>query len=351
MARYLVTGATGFLGGRLTSELLDAGHAVVALCREDEPELADRGVIVARGDVLDGSTVERAAQGADGAFHCAGKVSRRPEDAEELYRLHVDGTKSTLAACKRAGVKRVVVASTSGTVAVSQDPTHVASEADPAPVGLLSRWPYYRSKLYAEEAALAMNEPGALEVVCVNPTLLLGPGDERRSSTEDVRLFLEGRVPAVPAGGLSFVDVRDAASAMVLAMEKGVPGKRYLLGACNMTLREFFRRLERISGVRAPWAPVPSMPSLARPAARLLLEIAGKKRWGGSELDPVSFEMAQFYWYLDASLAMNELGWRPRDPMRTLEDTVEDLRGGRFGPHGARQRDPQFGDSDAPRLD
>lgn len=327
MARYFVTGATGFLGGHLVDQLVAEGHEVVALCREDEPELEDRGVVVARGDILDGSSVESGCAGAEGAFHCAGKVSRRPEDAEELYRIHVDGTRSVLAACKRAGVKRVVVASTSGTVAVSEDPKHVATEADRAPVPLLSRWPYYRSKLYAEEAALAANEPG-FEVIAVNPTLLLGPGDERRSSTEDVRLFLERRIPAVPSGGLSFVDVRDAALGMILAMKHGTPGSRYLLGACNLTMREFFARLERVSGVRAPWLPVPRMPSLARSGASLLSDVLGKagRRAMPAAVDPVSFEMAQFFWYLDASLAERELGWKPRDAMTTLHDTVEDLR-------------------------
>jgi dihydroflavonol-4-reductase len=327
MARYFVTGATGFLGGHLVDQLVAEGDEVVALCREDEPELEDRGVVVARGDILDGGSVESGCAGADGAFHCAGKVSRRPEDAEELYRVHVDGTRSVLAACKRAGVKRVVVASTSGTVAVSEDPKHVATEADRAPVPLLSRWPYYRSKLYAEEAALAANEPG-FEVIAVNPTLLLGPGDERRSSTEDVRVFLERRIPAVPSGGLSFVDVRDAALGMILAMKHGTPGSRYLLGACNLTMREFFARLERVSGVRAPWLPVPRMPSLARSGASLLSEVLGKagRRAMPAAVDPVSFEMAQFFWYLDASLAERELGWKPRDAMTTLHDTVEDLR-------------------------
>ena len=304
------------------------GELVVALCREDEPELEDRGVTVVRGDVVDAAAVERGAAGAEGVFHCAGKVSRRPQDSEELYRVHVEGTRTVLAACRRAGVRRAVVASTSGTVAVSADATHVANESDAAPVALLSRWPYYRSKLYAEELALAANDD-AFEVIAVNPTLLLGPGDTRRSSTEDVRLFLDRRIPAVPSGGMSFVDVRDAAHGMVLAMHRGTPGKRYLLGACNLTVRELFARLERISGVKAPWLPVPRMPTLARPAASLLAELVARPptKWLPSDLDPVSFEMAQFFWYLDSGLAERELGWKPRDAWVTLRDTVEDVSG------------------------
>jgi dihydroflavonol-4-reductase len=320
----------------LVASLRAHGHDVVALLRGDGSKRDDvpastrsgqhlgEGVVIRRGDVMHEGSVRDAAAGCDGVFHLAGKVSRRAEDAEELHRLHVDGTRNVLGACKAAGVKRAVVASTSGTVAVSDDPDHIATEDDETPLGLVSRWPYYRSKLFAERAALAMNEPD-FAVVCVNPTLLLGPGDLYGSSTEDVRRFLDGKVPAVPSGGLSFVDARDAAEALRLAMEKGTPGKRYLVGACNLTLREFFARLSRVSGVKAPWLPMPRSPELARVGAKMAEKLASRL---GMELpvDPVSLDMAQRYWYLDATLAERELGWSSRDPMETLADTVEDLR-------------------------
>jgi dihydroflavonol-4-reductase len=277
-----------------------------------------------QGDVLDRARVERAAAGCDGALHCAGKVSRNPDDAEELYRLHVEGTRTVLAACKAARVRRFVLASSSGTLAVSEDPRHVATEDDAPDVVLISRWPYYRTKLYAERAAIAANVPGEFEVVSVNPTLLLGPGDLRGSSVEDIQRFLEQRIPAVPAGGLSFVDARDVAVAMALAMEKGQPGARYLVGACNLTIRDFFARLEHLSGVRAPVLPVPRVPSLARASAPWVNK-ALRFLGGFPDLDPVSLEMAQYYWYLDSSRAEKELGWTPRDANTTLADTIRDL--------------------------
>jgi dihydroflavonol-4-reductase len=309
--RYLVTGATGFLGQHLVVSLREHGHDVVTLSRKN-------------GDILDAASVRAVAAGCDGVFHCAGKVSRNPDDAELLHRLHVEGTKITLDACKAAGVRRAVYASTSGTVAVSDDPDHISNEEDETPIGLISRWPYYRSKLFAEQAALARNAPD-FEVVSINPTLLLGPGDLRGSSTEDVRLFLERKVPAVPAGGMSFVDARDAAEAMRLAMDKGEPGKRYLIGACNLTVRAFFDRLSRVSGVKAPWMPMPRAVGLARLGAEALGKVTSRLGLP-APVDPVSLDMAQFYWYLDSTRAETVLGWTARDPQETLFDTVEDLR-------------------------
>ncbi|MGK4001226.1 NAD-dependent epimerase/dehydratase family protein [Sorangium sp. So ce1036] len=324
MSRYLVTGATGFLGSHLVAELRRAGHEVVALCRTEAPALAGAGALVRRGDVLDAASVRAAAEGCEGLFHCAGRVSRRREDAELLYRIHVEGTKITLDACRDAGVKRAVVASTSGVVAVSRDPNDIRDETAEPPIDLIARWPYYRSKLYAERAALDRNGP-AFEVVAVNPSILLGPGDVHGASTGDVVSFLERRLPFVPAGGLSFVDARDAAHGMVLAMEKGRPGERYLLGAANMSLEVFFRRLSRISGVPAPALRLPRSVALAKAGAHLI-EQARKRLPIDLPVDPVSAEMGQHFWYLDATKARRELDWTPRDPLETLADTVADLR-------------------------
>ncbi|MCC6559091.1 MAG: NAD-dependent epimerase/dehydratase family protein [Polyangiaceae bacterium] len=324
MTRYLVTGATGFLGTHLVHQLRDAGHELVALCRGDEPRLAARGVTVRRGDVLEAATVRDAAAGCEGVFHCAGRVSRDRDDAGALYRVHVEGTKIALDACRDAGVKRAVIASTSGVVAVTAGPDEVRDETADTPIGIIAAWPYYRSKLYAERAALDRNGQG-FEVVAVNPSLLLGPGDAHGSSTGDVVNFLEQRIPFTPAGGLSFVDVRDAAAGMILAMSRGRPGERYLLGAANMTMEAFFGRLSRISGVPAPRLKAPRSVTLARAGAHLL-ERAKKHLSVDLPVDPVSAEMGQHYWYVDSSKARRELGWSSRDPLETLADTVDDLR-------------------------
>ncbi len=321
--RYLVTGATGFLGRHLVVALVAAEHEVVALCRSASDLPAE--VTVRRGDITDVGSVSDAAAGCDGVFHVAGKVSRRVADSEEMFRVHVDGTKAVLAASRAAGVRRVVVASTSGTIAVSASPDAMATESSPEPTEIITRWPYYRSKLYAERAALEENRDG-LEVLCVNPSLILGPGDAHGSSTEDVRKFLERKLPFVPAGGVAFVDARDAAEALIRAMEAGRAGARYLVNAANMTFEVFFGRLERLSGVKAPSIRLPrTNPTLAGVSAELFGR-AAKALNLTSPLDKVSAEMAQYYWYCDASRAETELGWEHRDPGDTLFDTVRDLR-------------------------
>lgn len=322
--KMLVTGATGFLGRHLVRALQSRGHTVAALARSSSHTEGLDGVTWARGDILDPDSVRAAAEGCAGVFHCAGMVSRDPAQSDALWRVHVLGTRNVLEAARAAGVPRAVVASTSGTVAISDDPHHIGREDDPTPHRLITRFAYYRAKLYAEQEALTQSRDG-LEVVVVNPSLLLGPGDVLGSSTGDVRDFLARRIPAVPAGGMAYVDARDAAEGMALAMERGTPGRRYLLNGSNCTVRAFFGRLERVSGIKAPVLPMPPGAAVARVTSSLFERAL---RLVGAELpiDPVSAEMGQLYWYCDASRAETELGWSPRDPVATLADTVEDLQ-------------------------
>jgi dihydroflavonol-4-reductase len=335
MARYWVGGATGFLGSHLVRALIDGGHDVVAVSRGGG-EI--HGVSVQKVDILDPERVAASARGVDGAFLVAGKVSRSPEDAEELHRANVLGTRAALAGLRSAGVRRVVHASTSGTIAVSTE-AHVADESSPAPLELLARWPYYRSKYHAELEALEANTPAAFEVVVVNPSLLLGPGDLRASSTGDVRRFLDGEILATPRGGIALVDVRDAARGMALAMERGAPGERYLLSAANLSIAAFFGRLERITGVPAPAVRLPRSPALAVGVTELFGR-AVKAIGGELPMDSISVELGQHYWYCDAAKAIRDLGFSPRDVTDTLRDTVEDLvlRGVAHPRHGGLGR-------------
>ncbi len=317
MSKFWVAGATGFLGSHLVGALGQRGHEVVAVSKSG-------GAGVAAVDVLDEQADAASARGADGAFLVTGRVSRDKDDAELLHRDNVLATESALRGLRRAGVRRVVVASTSGTLAVSTDADRIADETCRAPLELIARWPYYRTKLYAERAALDANRAGEFEVVIVNPSLLLGPGDLRESSTGDVRLFLERSIPATPAGGMAFVDARDAAVGMLQAFERGRPGERYLLNAKNLTVAAFFQRLERISGVKAPLLRLPASRPLALGINQLFTK-AVEAIGGRAPVDAVSVEMAQYFWYCSAEKAERELGFVARDSGETLRDTIEDL--------------------------
>ncbi|HMR08532.1 MAG TPA: NAD-dependent epimerase/dehydratase family protein [Polyangiaceae bacterium] len=315
-----VAGGTGLLGSQLVRFLRSGGHDVTAVSRSggavDDAEV--RAV-----DVLDSAAVAKSARGAEGALLCTGLVSRDPNDSEAMHRAHVVGTRAALQGLRDAGVRRVVVASTSGTLAISENSDFIATEDSPGPQELALRFPYYRTKLYAEREALEANT-SSFEVIVVNPSLLLGPGDLRESSTGDIRRYLEREIPAAPAGGIAFVDVRDVALGMWQAFERGQAGQRYLLNAKNMTVRAFFQRLERMTGVPAPRAQLPASRSLSL-GAHALMSTFLEKMGGAMPVDAVSVEMGQLFWYCSSEKAERSLGFAPRDPGETLRDTVDDL--------------------------
>ncbi len=321
-APVLVTGATGFLGGRLLPLLLEAEAPVRVLARRPAPELEARGVEVALGELESGTGLREALAGVRRVFHLAGRVSRDPEAAADLLRVHVQGTRRLAQAARSEGVERILLVSTSGVLAVSREPEPERDETAPVPIELIGHWPYYRSKWLQERALLAVRDE--IEVVIVNPSLLLGPGDDRLSSTGDVLRFLAGQVSVIPPGGLNFVDVRDAAASVVRAMEKGRAGEHYLLGGPNWSFAEFFRRLGEVSGVSPPLVKLP--PALYAAGGFLSEEI---HRGLGREpaVDRISREMAGRFWYFSSEKAARELGHEPRDGAITLLDTVRWLEG------------------------
>jgi dihydroflavonol-4-reductase len=319
---FLVTGGTGFLGEHVVGTLAARGDAVRVLARSGTRAFDGLGVDIVRGDVLEPGDLEAALAGVSGVFHLAGLVSRDPDDGQTMMRIHVDGTRSLLRAAAAAGVSRIVIASSSGTIAVSES-DRIHDEESGYATEVVGKWPYYVSKIYQEKVAFELAAELGLEVVVVSPSLLLGPGDRRLSSTRDVLRFIRGQIPAVPGGGVNFVDVRDAAAATVAAMDQGRAGERYLLGGPNWSAKEFFGRLERAAKVRGPRLRLPG--KLSKLGASLMeraYQAAGRQ----PPLDRVSVEMGEHFWYLDASKAARELGFTARDPALTLYDTVSYLR-------------------------
>jgi len=283
-------------------------------------ELLGHGEFV-QGDLADRAAVKRALVGADVLYHLAGQVSFEPAHGPAMYRLHVAGTRSLLEEVRaRGGLERLVLASTSGTTAASRT-ERTATEEDLPPIEVVGRWPYYLSKIYEEKLVLEHARKHQLPVVVLNPSLLLGPGDERLSSTWTVMKFLQRDLPAMPNGGMSFVDVRDAADAFVTALDRGEVGGKHLMGV-NMSMSEFFGRLERISGVPAPRLRLPSKVNVA--GAKLLERLA-EARGREPALDAATVDIAEHWFWVDSRKAERELGFSPRDPQETLQDTVLDL--------------------------
>src|SRR4051812_17137568 len=290
----LITGGTGFLGQHLVRQLVDSGAKDIRVMATSIPEwLAGLGGDTFEGSVTNEDDVARALEGVTEIYHLAGRVSRDKDDAREMYKLHVDGTRILCDAATKTGVTTIVLASSSGTIAVSEDRNEIADETYSAPLDIVSRWPYYASKAYQEMAALERFHGKGLRLVIMNPSLLLGPGDDRLSSTKIVLDFMARKISAVPTGGLSFVDVRDAAKAFQVAMKKGRHGERYMLGVANWTFDRFFGRLERLTKIAAPKLALPSKVMVA--GSQIVDSLF--RQWNfASPVEPGAIEMAQYYW-------------------------------------------------------
>jgi dihydroflavonol-4-reductase len=324
LRKILITGGTGFLGSHLLRALISSGERNLRVLSTTAPEwLSDFGVEVIQGSITSPEAVARAVKDVSAIYHLAGLVSREAEDAHRMYQLHVDGTRLLCDAAREAGTQAIILASTSGTIAVTEDGDEIPDETYPPPLKIITRWPYYASKYYQERVALERFDGDGRKLVILNPSLLLGPGDERLSSTKFILDFLAGRIMTVPSGGLSFVDARDAAQAFINALERGKHGERYLLGAVNWTFRELLGRLERLTKRGGPRFTLPSKFAIAGAQAIHALY----RHWKLSPpLDPVAIEMAEYFWYVNPGKAERELSFAPRDPTETLHDTVEYVR-------------------------
>ena len=133
--------------------------------------------------------------------------------------------------------------------------------------------------------------------------------------------FLQGEIPAMPRGGISFVDVRDLADAAVNALTRGELYGRHLMGV-NLSMWDFFQRLGRLSGVAAPRLQLPSKLNVL--GAKVLEQVA---KWRGTQptLDPQEVDIGEHWFWLDSTKAERELGFRARDVHETLQDTVNYL--------------------------
>jgi dihydroflavonol-4-reductase len=207
------------------------------------------------GDVLDPDAVRRAVEGCDAVFHLAAIYSYARRDAALMESVNVVGTRTVLDAAMRGRRRRFVYTSSCATC--GPVPGRAATERD-LPSPRERDVPYKRTKLEAERLATEAARGGA-EVIVVNPTVPIGPGDRRPTPTgKMVADVASGRARAYLArSALNVVAVEDVALGHVLAFERGRAGERYLLGGENMTIREVFAVIARAAGLSPPLLPVP----------------------------------------------------------------------------------------------
>lgn len=316
----LVTGATGFIGHHVAADLLAHGWTVRALVRPASMAAAlwPDGAEPVTGDVTDAAAVAAAAEGCDAVFHVAARYALRRGAAREVERANIDGTANVVAAVARSGARLVHTSSVS-TIGITGDGTP-GDEGTPLRPGQVIG-AYKRSKVAAERIVAQAALSGQWAVI-VNPSAPVGPGDRRPTPTGRVILdFLRGRMPAVVDTGLNLVDVRDVAAGHRLALERGAPGRRYILGNEDMTLARILGVLAEETGLRAPRLRIPHAVAIGVAAVDELVEGWLLRREPLAPLDGA--RMARERMFFSPARAVAELGL-PQSPVRrALREAAE----------------------------
>jgi nucleoside-diphosphate-sugar epimerase len=248
--KYFVTGATGFVGSHVVRQLVALGHDVVVSVRTPAKakELAELGVTVTRGDVVEKESMRAPMQGVDGVFHIAGWYKVGVRDKSEGSRINIQGTRNVLELMQELGIKKGVYTST---LAVHSD-THGV---------LVDETYHYRGKHLSEydrtkwvahyEVADPMIAAG-LPLVIVLPGLIYGPGDTSTVRTTFIQ-YLQRKLPVLPTKtAFSWAHVEDIAHGHILAMGQGKAGASYIIAGPTHTLIEGMQLGQRITGVPMP---------------------------------------------------------------------------------------------------
>lgn len=315
--RALVTGATGFIGANLVRELIRQGFDVRALVRKDSPRRNIEGLNIdtAYGDLRDSNSLGAALEGCDFLFHVAASYTFWTPRPELVYETNVTGTRNLLEAARAIGIKRIVYTSTESTIGTGKNGCPGNEALDNSLSRLAGH--YKKSKYLAEKAALEMSREG-LPVVIVNPTTPIGAYDIKPTPTGKIIVdFLNRRMPAYVDTGLNLVDVEDVAKGHILALEKGRPGERYILGNRNLTLKEVMGILEQATGISAPRLRMPLWVALG--AAYCDEFLSGRVLKKPPRIPVAAVKTARKYRHFDCTKAVKELGL----PQTPVEEAVE----------------------------
>ncbi len=322
----LVTGANGFIGSHAVYTLLKRGYIVRAFVRDapgaDLHSLDGLDVEVVRGDLLKPASVVDAVAGCKAVIHTAGLINTHPLSGWTVWEINLVGTTNVLTAAQMAGVEKFVHTASIFSLGVGTQGQPVGENVQDNLDAL--RIPYIVARRAADAKAVRLLATG-MPIVFVYPTYCLGPGvhNMRAAPQRQIVAFLRGRMPFYSSGGLNVVDVRDVAEALVLALEHGGVGSKYLAGGENVTSRELFERVGKVANRRPPALPVPNA----------LAQVGGwAMQWFSRAplMDAATARLMRFHWYYDSAKARQELGYAPRPLDETLRDTVAWLQENRY---------------------
>jgi dihydroflavonol-4-reductase len=261
--RVFLTGATGFVGGHVARAYASEGASLRLLTRATSrlDSLAGLDAETVVGDLREPEKLRSALSGCDALVHVAADYRLWVRDPAQMYAANVDGTRELLRIAREAGVERVVYTSSVATMGFKSDGSIVNEET---PVGLADMIGHYkRSKFLGEQEAIRAAQAGQ-HVMILNPTTPIGSGDAKPTPTGRIIVdFLNKKFPAYVDTGLNLVDVAEVARMHVVALERGTPGERYILGGENLTLKQILDRMSSITGLPSPTMKVPHTVAMA----------------------------------------------------------------------------------------
>lgn len=320
--RVAVTGAAGFIGSAVVRRLLDRGASVVALVEPagDRQNLRGLDVRIEVADVRDRDAVRRAVDGARFVFHAAALYGFWARHAAHFYDVNVGGTLNVLDAAMATGSERIVFTGTVGTIGLrGTSLQRPATEDGVADISHLFGH-YKRSKYVAEHEVLRAAAEGA-PVVVVLPTFPLGPRDRRPTPTGKVVVdFLNGRMPGYVDTALNVAHVDDLATGHLLALERGTPGRSYIVGSENLTMRGLLDMLAQVTGLPNVTRRVPRALALAAGAASELVEGIALRRHPSVPLEAA--RMSTTVMVFDDARARKELGYTSRPAIEAVRDAA-----------------------------
>jgi len=267
MRTVLVTGANGLLGTNVVLELLSRGYAVKGLVRSRRRfmDYSHPLLELVIGDIRDKTSLQAAARGCDFVVHTAADTYQKHLKVTDYDAVNLEGTKNILDLCRQEGNRRLVYIGTANTCGFGSRENPGDEQSPPAPpfTGCL----YALSKIKAGELIDTAVSEG-MDIVTISPTFMIGPYDYKPSSGRIINMALNKKVVFYPPGGKNFVHAADVARGVVNALEKGVAGDNYLMANENLSYRDFFQIISRLTGSR------PLMIRLPRPLL-LILGLAG----------------------------------------------------------------------------